>query len=78
MVKATFNIPEKENRILNIIKGQQGFTTKEQAFLFIIQEHEQNLEPKLRPEFIKEMKKIEKGKHFEFKNIDDLRKQIGK
>lgn len=76
MVKATFDIPERENRVLTIVKGQHGFSTKEEACVFIIGEHEQNLEPQLRPEYIKKIKKIEKGKHYTFKNIDDLRKQI--
>ena len=74
MVKATFEIPERENRILNIVKGKHGFKTKEQAFIFVIQEHEQNLEPEIRPEFIAEMKGVEKEKGILFKDIDDLRK----
>lgn len=77
MVKATFEIPERENRILNIVKGQHGFSTKEQAFIFILQEHEQNLEPEIRPEFIKEMRKIEKEKGIPFKDINELRRLTG-
>ena len=76
MVKATFEIPEKENRILNIVKGKHGFNTKEQACVFIIREHEQSLEPELRPEFIKEMGRIDKQKGIPFKDINALRKQI--
>ncbi len=77
MVKAIFEIPEKENRILTIVKGQHGFSTKEQACVFIIGEHEQSLEPQLRPEFIKKMEKIEKEKGIPFKNIKELRKLTG-
>ncbi len=77
MVKATFEIPERENRILNIIKGQHGFSTKEEACVFIIGAHEQILEPQLRPSFIKEMKKIEKEKGISFKDINELRKLTG-
>ena len=76
MVKATFEIPERENRILNIVKGRYGFKTKQQAFIFVIQEHEQILEPELRPAFVKEMKRIDKQKGIPFKDINDLRKQI--
>ena len=76
MVKAIINIPERENRILNIVKGQHGFKTKEQACVFIIGEHEQNLEPQLRPEYIKKLMKIDKQKGIPFKDINDLRKQI--
>lgn len=77
MVKAIIDIPEKENSILNIIKGQHGFKNKEQAFIFLIQEYEQSLEPELRPEFIREMKRIEKQKGIPFKDIENLRKQTG-
>jgi len=77
MVKATIEIPERENRILNIVKARHGFKNKEQAFIFVIQEHEQNLEPEIRPEFIKEMKRIDKEKGIPFKNIKELRKLTG-
>ena len=77
MVKATIEIPERENRILNIVKGQHGFRNKEQAFIFLIQEYEQSLEPELRPEFIKKMKIIEKEKGISFKNINGLRRLTG-
>lgn len=77
MVKTTIEIPERENRILNIVKGQHGFRNKEQAFNFIVREHEQILEPELRPEFVEEMKRIEKEKGIPFKNIEELRKLTG-
>lgn len=77
MVKATIEIPDNENRVLNIVKGQHGFTTKEQAITMIIKLYgEEMLEPELRPEFIREMKRIEKQKGIPFKDIDDLRRQI--
>ena len=77
MVKATFEIPEKENRILNIVKGQHGFSTKEEACVFIIGEHEQVLEPEIRPEYVKKIKKIEKeGNFIKFSSIDKLKESI--
>ena len=76
MVKATIDLPERENRILNIVKGKYGFKNKGQALVFIIQEYEQNLEPEIRPSYIKEIGRIKKGKYHKFKDIDDLRKQI--
>ncbi len=78
MVKATIEIPENENRILTILKGKYGLRNKEQVIISLIKGAEASLEPELRPEFIKEMGKIEKGKHFEFKNLNDLRQQIEK
>ena len=76
MVKAIIEISERENRILNIVKGQHGFKNRDQALIFIIQEYEQSLEPELRPEYLEKLEKIRKGKYHEFKDIDDLRKQI--
>ena len=77
MVKATFEIPDYEDRVLKIVKGKNGFTTKQQAILLVIQSYgDEMLEPELKPEFIKEMKRIEKEKGIPFKDINDLRKQI--
>ena len=78
MVKATIEIPDNENRVLNIVKGQHGLKNKEQAITMIIKLYgEEMLEPELRPEFIKEMKRIEKQKGIPFKNIEELRKLTG-
>ena len=76
MVKAIIEIPERENRVLTILKGKYGFRNKEQVIISLIKEAEENLEPELRPEFIKEMKRIDKEKGIPFKDIDDLRRQI--
>ena len=77
MVKATIEIPENENRILTILKGKYGLKNKEQVIISLIKEAEQNLEPELRPEFIKEMRKIDKEKGIPFKDIAELRKLTG-
>lgn len=77
MVKSTIEIPEKENRILNIIKGKHGFKNKDQAFIFLIQEYEQSLDPELRPEYVRKLSQIDKQKGITFKNIEELRKLTG-
>jgi len=77
MVKANIDIPERQNRILNIVKGQHGLKNKQEALVFILEDYEKNLEPEVRPEYIKKLKRIDKQKGISFKNIDDLRKQIG-
>ncbi|MEX0920986.1 MAG: DUF2683 family protein [Candidatus Pacearchaeota archaeon] len=77
MVKATIDIPEEENRILNIVKGKYGFKNKEEALIFILKGYKKNLEPEIRPEYIDKLKKIEKeGVFEEFNSIDELRKSI--
>ena len=71
------NLEEKEDRVLNIVKGKFGLKNKSEAITLIINEYEQEfLEPELRPEFIEEMKKIEKEKGIPFKNIKELRTLI--
>lgn len=77
MVKSTIEIPEKENRILNIIKGKHGFRNKEQALIFLLQEYEQNLEPEIRPEYVEKLVKIDNQKGISFKNTEELRKLTG-
>lgn len=74
MVKATIEIPEQEDRILNIVKGKYGFRNKEQAVIFIVKEFEKNLEPEIRPEYLKKLNRIRKGKYIRFNSVDELRK----
>ena len=77
MVQNIINVSEGKNRILNIVKAQQGFKNKSQAVEFILEIYADSfLEPELRPEFIKEMRRIEKQKGIPFKDINDLRRQI--
>ena len=77
MVQAVINLEEKEDRVLNIVKGKFGLKNKSEAITLIINKYEQEfLEPELRPEFIEEMKKIEKEKGIPFKNIKELRALI--
>jgi len=59
MVKATIELPERENRTLNIVKGQHGFKNRDQALIFLIQEYEQSLEPELRPKYVKKLMQID-------------------
>jgi len=77
MVKALIEIPERENRILTILKGKYGLKNKEQVIISLIKGAEQDLEPELRPEFIKEMRRIDKEKGIPFKDIAELRKLTG-
>ena len=76
MFMATIDIPEEENRILNIVKGKYGFKNKEEALIFILRGFMENLEPEIRPEYLNKLKKIEKenryGKIFSsVKELDD-------
>lgn len=75
MVQAIINIDEKTNRILNILKAKYGLKDKSEAIDVMAQQYEEEiLEPELRPEFIKKMKKRQKEKTVEIK---DFKKHFG-
>lgn len=75
MVQAIINIDERTNRILNIIKAKYGLKDKSEAIDVMAQQYEEEiLEPELRPEFIKKMKKRQKEKTVEIK---DFKKHFG-
>ena len=78
MVQAIINIDDRTNRILNIIKAKYGLKDKSAAIDFMAAEYEKEiLEPELRPEYIKKLKKIEKQETIEVGTVENLRKRYG-
>lgn len=78
MVQSIINLADEKDRILNIVKAQQGFKNKNQAIEFILGVYSESfLEPELRPEFIKRLKNIRREKGISFKDIEGLRKLTG-
>jgi hypothetical protein len=76
MVKSMINLTERESRIINIVKAKYGLKDKSQALSIILQRYEEcELEPELRPEFIKEIQEI--SKNGKFVRVKDLAKEIG-
>ena len=71
MVKNVVDLGERENRVINIVKAKYGLKDKSQALSVIIDRYEEcELEPELRPEFVKEVQEIEKnGKFVKVKNF---------
>lgn len=60
MPKAMVQISEKANRVLNILKAKYDLKDKSQAINKMAEEFgEVLLEPQLRPEYVKKLKKIE-------------------
>jgi len=78
MVQAVIEIPKEVNHVLNIVKARYDFKTKSEAIAKIVGEYGvEILEPELRPEYIKKIKKIsEKGKFVTFNSVEDLKKKI--
>lgn len=60
MPKAMVQISERANRVLNIIKAKYALRDKSQAINKMAEEfNDVLLEPQLRPEYLKKLKKIE-------------------
>ncbi len=77
ITQAIINLNEYEDRVLTIIKGKYGFKNKSEAINFVIDKFEEEfLEPKLKPEYIGKLKKIEQQKGILFKSIEELRRSI--
>ena len=78
MVQAMIEIPEEANHILNIVKARYSLKTKSEAIAKIVIECGENIiEPELRPEYLKKLKRIEKeGYGKTFSSVEELRKSI--
>ena len=70
MVQALIEIDENTNRVLNVIKAKYGLRYKGQAVQYVVEQYiEEKDEPELKPEFIEEMKKIQKQKSIRVKDF---------
>lgn len=76
MVQALVKIDENTNRVLNVVKAKYGLKDKGEAIQVVVGKYIEDEEYELRPEYLEKLKKIMKGKHYKFNNIEDLRKQI--
>lgn len=71
MPTAIVKLKEKTNQVINIVKAKYGLNDKSQAIDKMAEEYEElALEPRLRPEYIQKLKKIEKQKAIPIKDID--------
>jgi hypothetical protein len=71
LVKSLIDLGERESRIVNIVKAKYGLKDKSQALSLILKRYEEcELEPQLRPEFVKEIQEArEHGKFVKVKNF---------
>jgi hypothetical protein len=78
MVQAFININERANRVINILKAKYGLKDKSQAIELALEIIEKDyLEPELRPEYVKKIRKIEKhGKFTKYSTLKQLRDEI--
>jgi len=76
MVSAIINISEDTNKILNIIKAKYGLKDKSQSIDVMAQEYGKTiLEPQLRPEYVKRLKKILKQKTKHYASFEEMMKE---
>lgn len=80
MVQAMINIDKHTNKILNIVKAKYDLENKSEAIQAVVKKYEENiLEPEFKPEFIEEIKQIEKeGKFIKVKDVDKYFAKLGK
>ena len=77
MVQAIIKLGEREDMVLNVVKGKYGLKNKSDAINLIINKFEENfLEPEVRPEYGEELLKIDKGKFKRFRSIEELRREL--
>jgi hypothetical protein len=70
MVQALVDITDRANRVLNLVKAKYGLRDKSQAINVMAARYEEELlEPELRPEYVEELKKIEKEPRVKVKNF---------
>jgi hypothetical protein len=76
MVKNIIDLGERESRVINIVKAKYGLKDKSQALSVIIKRYEESeLEPQLRPEFVKEID--ETLKNGKFVKVKDFAEEYG-
>ena len=79
MVKAIIDINDNTNRIINIIKAEFGLKDKSEAIEKLAEEYNEHVfEPKIRPSYLKRLKKIEKERTVNVGTLEDFKKKSGK
>lgn len=79
MVQAIVDVNERTNWLLNLIKAKYSLKTKSESINKMAEEYEDNLlEPQLRPEYIRKLKRIGKEKAIKIGNIHDYFEKMRK
>jgi Protein of unknown function (DUF2683) len=75
MPKAVVELSEHANRVVNVVKARDGLRGKSEAIESIVVAYEQQiLDPALRPEFVADLQRIQRGK---FRRIESLEEVLG-
>ncbi len=77
MIKALVKFNEDEDQLLNIVKAKYRLRNKNDALSLVLKKYKEiELEPELRPEYLKKLERLEKQRGIPFKDIAELRKII--
>ncbi len=78
MVKAIVEIDEEANKVINVLKAQYGLKDKSQAINEMAKQYKALiLESKIRPEYLKELERIQREPIIRIGSIADFRKRYG-
>ena len=78
-MKALIDLPIEINQTLNIIKAQHNLKNKAEAITLVVQKYsDDNLEPELRPDFVKKILANENKITYKFKDMDEFDKIVKK
>ncbi len=78
MVKAIVEIDEEANSVINILKAQYGLKDKSQAINEMARQYKALvLESGIRPEYLKELERIQREPIIRIGSITDFRKRYG-
>ena len=79
MTSAIVNLTEENNRFLNIIKAHFGIKNKSDAINFVVENFpKEEIGLKVRPEYVRKLKRIMKQKPISFKSAEEMFKEIEK
>ncbi|MCX6771103.1 MAG: DUF2683 family protein [Candidatus Micrarchaeota archaeon] len=77
MTSAIVNLTDENNRFLNIIKAHFGIKNKSDAINLVVQRFakEEELDPPLRPEYVRKLKRIMKEKRKSYGSLSEMLKE---
>jgi hypothetical protein len=76
MVKAIVEIDDEADKVLKHLKVEYNLRDKSQAINLMAKEFKRfvRVEPEVRPEYVKKLMKIYKGKHIRIGSVEDFKK----
>lgn len=79
MTSAVVNLTDANNRLLNMIKAQFDIHNKSDAINFVVEKFaEAELQPKLRPEYVRKLKRIAKQKGKTYASAEGMFREFEK